>query len=620
MPDKSRLINDLKEKAKIIRRDILSMIYIAQSGHPGGSLSAVDIMTALYFHFLKLDPMDPQWVNRDRFILSKGHACPVWYACLAERGFFPIEELLTLREINGRLQGHPDMKKTPGVDFTTGSLGQGLSGGVGTALGLKQNSINAKVYVMLGDGELDEGQVWEAALAAAKFKLDNLIAIIDYNNLQIDGTCSEVMPLEPLDEKWQAFNWHVLNIDGHNMDEILNAIETANQVRGRPTMIIARTVKGKGVSFMENDCDWHGIAPNTGQYIKAMHELGFDLNDPQVIKTGILKKVRRSIDANQRGSLLKSETDVKKQKSISTRDAYGEVLLELGEEFPNMVVLEADISKSTRTKLFAEKFPERFYQFGIAEADMMVAAAGMATTGLMPFVSTYAVFASMRACEQIRTYVCYPNLNVKIAVSHGGVTSANDGVTHQATEDLGILRTLPGLTVIMPADFYATKALVRAAAAYQGPVYLRFTRDAVPIIYDSSEKFIIGKGKILREGSYVSLIAIGDMLSHTLQAADELAKSGIQAEVIDMHTIKPLDQELLQLTAKKTGKVITVEDHQVNCGLGGAVAEVLSELCPTRICRIGLRDTFAESGQYQLLLDKYGMSVNHIISAVKEML
>lgn len=273
MPISNETLRDLERQARVIRRHIIRMIHASQSGHPGGSLSATDIVTALYFHFMRVDPGNPDWPARDRFILSKGHACPVWYAALAERGFFPTEELLTLRQINGRLQGHPDMHKTPGVDISTGSLGQGLSAGVGMALGLKLDRSDARVYVMLGDGELNEGQVWEAALAAAKFGLDNLVAIVDYNNLQLDGRCSEVMPIEPLADKWRAFNWAVFEIDGHAMRAIVDTIEAAHNVAGRPSVVIAHTIKGKGVSFMEDQCDWHGRAPNDAEFERAMAEL-----------------------------------------------------------------------------------------------------------------------------------------------------------------------------------------------------------------------------------------------------------------------------------------------------------------------------------------------------------
>lgn len=277
MADTAELRRDqvaaLTVRARRIRRHILTMIHAAASGHPGGSLSAADILTALYFLVMRIDPTHPHWQQRDRFILSKGHACPVYYACLAERGYFAVEELLTLREIHSRLQGHPDMTKTPGVDMTTGSLGQGLSAGLGMALGLRLDGIDTRVFVMLGDGELNEGQVWEAAMAAARFGLHRLVAIVDYNDLQLDGFCHEVMPLEPLAAKWRDFGWQVIEIDGHNFRQILAAFEQADQARGRPVVIVARTVKGKGVSFMENQCDWHGLAPDDRQYAAAMAEL-----------------------------------------------------------------------------------------------------------------------------------------------------------------------------------------------------------------------------------------------------------------------------------------------------------------------------------------------------------
>jgi len=263
----------LERKAKEVRIEIIKMIYKAQSGHPGGSLSAADIVTVLYFDILNIDVNRPQWEKRDRFILSKGHACPVWYVCLAKKGFFPMQELSKLRVIGGILQGHPDMKKVPGLDMTTGSLGQGLSAGVGMALGAKTKGLKFITYVMLGDGEINEGQIWEAAMSANKFKLNNLIAILDYNNLQLDGKCSEIMPLEPLADKWKSFGWDVKEIDGHNMCEILTVFYDLKKIQKKPTIIIAHTVKGKGVSYMENQADWHGKAPNEKQFKQAIKEL-----------------------------------------------------------------------------------------------------------------------------------------------------------------------------------------------------------------------------------------------------------------------------------------------------------------------------------------------------------
>lgn len=271
--DKTEKIKFLNEKAKELRKNILTMIYEAQSGHPGGALSAADIVTALYYDELNIDPNNPKMPDRDRVVLSKGHSCPVLYAVLAMKGYYDMDVLHTLRKIGSILQGHPDMKKVPGIDMTTGSLGQGLSAGAGMALGLKRDKLSSRVYVILGDGELQEGQVWEAAMLAAKYQLDNLVAIVDYNNLQIDGRCDEVMPIEPLDKKWESFGWKVIKIDGHDMGQILDVFEKARTVKCQPICIIAKTVKGKGVCFMENQCDWHGTAPNECQYADGIQEL-----------------------------------------------------------------------------------------------------------------------------------------------------------------------------------------------------------------------------------------------------------------------------------------------------------------------------------------------------------
>ena len=266
-------IEGLKQKAKEIRKDIIEEVYNAKSGHPGGSLSIADIMAVLYFNELKIDEKNPRWEDRDRLVLSKGHCSPALYSCLANKGFFPLEDLKTFRNINSYLQGHPDKNKIPGVDMTTGSLGQGLSVANGMAIAGKMNKKNYRVYCILGDGEIEEGQIWEAAMAANKYKLDNLCVIVDNNNLQIDGTIEEVMSSYPINEKFKSFGFNVLNIDGNNIEEIISAFESAKKTKDKPTCIIAKTIKGKGVSFMENKAEWHGKAPNEEEYIQAMKEL-----------------------------------------------------------------------------------------------------------------------------------------------------------------------------------------------------------------------------------------------------------------------------------------------------------------------------------------------------------
>ena len=263
----------LKELAKKIRRGIIEEVYSNQSGHPGGSLSIADILAVLYFKEMKIKPENPQWEERDRLVLSKGHCAPALYAALANRGYFSVDELQTFRNIHGRLQGHPDRKNIPGVDMSTGSLGQGLSSANGMAIAGKMDNKGYRVYCILGDGEIEEGQIWEAAMTSSKNKLDNLCVIVDNNNLQIDGTIEEVMNPYPIDEKFKSFGFEIIKINGHNIEEIINAFDVAKDVKGKPVCIIAKTIKGKGVSFMENQAGWHGKAPNKEQYLQALAEL-----------------------------------------------------------------------------------------------------------------------------------------------------------------------------------------------------------------------------------------------------------------------------------------------------------------------------------------------------------
>ena len=306
-------------------------------------------------------------------------------------------------------------------------------------------------------------------------------------------------------------------------------------------------------------------------------------------------------------------------KKIPTRNGFGEAIVELGRENKDIVVVDIDIGKSCKTGDFRKELPDQYLNVGIAEQNGAGVAAGLATCGKIPFVVTYAAFGSMRICEMIRQEICYTNLNVKIACSHGGVTPANDGASHQAIEDMGILRTIPNMTVVMPADYAAAKALVKAAAETYGPIYLRFTRDAVPVIYDENEKFEIGKGKLLRKGSDVAIIANGDTVHLALEAADELAKAGVQARVIDMHTIKPLDTACVNACVDEVGKIITVEDHNILNGLGSAVAEVIAERGKGILRRVGIQDQFGQSAPYERLLEMNGITVENIVALAKDL-
>jgi len=307
-------------------------------------------------------------------------------------------------------------------------------------------------------------------------------------------------------------------------------------------------------------------------------------------------------------------------KKIATREGFGDEIVEVGKENKNIYVIDADIGKSCKTGKFSQTLPEQYLEVGIAEQNAANVAAGLATTGKIPFVVTYAVFGSLRMAEQIRQEICYPRLNVKIACSHGGLTPANDGASHQCIEDIGVLRTLPNMTIVVPADYHAARKLVRAAATLDGPVYLRFTRDAVPVIYDEEQEFVIGKALKLRNGTDIALIATGDTVHLALEASDELLKEGISATVLDMHTIKPLDYDSVQNVIKKIGRIISIEDHNIYNGLGSAIAECVAESGKGILRRIGVQDQFGQSAPYERLLEINGITVKNIIKQAKILL
>lgn len=305
-------------------------------------------------------------------------------------------------------------------------------------------------------------------------------------------------------------------------------------------------------------------------------------------------------------------------KKIATREAYGDALAEFGESCPELVVLDADLAAATKTGVFKKKYPDRHIDCGIAEANMMGIAAGLSLTGKIPVASTFAMFAAGRAFEQVRNSIGYPHLNVKIGATHAGITVGEDGASHQCNEDIALMRTIPGMVILNPADAVEARACVKAALDYEGPVYMRFGRAAVPVINDRADyRFEMGKGVVLREGTDVTIVATGIMVSFSLEAAEKLAAEGISAEVINIHTIKPLDRELIAASAKKTGKVVTAEEHSVIGGLGGAVCEALAETVPVPVCRIGMNDVFGESGSAAALLVKYGLDGDGVYNKVK---
>jgi transketolase len=443
-------------------------------------------------------------------------------------------------------------------------------------------------------------------LLAGHRKLSNLCALVDYNRSQVDGKSDDILSLDPLPDKLQACRWAVREIDGHDLSQILSALDWARSVTDTPAAIVAHTIKGKGVSFMLDRHEWHGKAPNREQAIAALAELG----EPNA---HCRLQIADSPDPNR-------PYPIPNIRSHTLRETFGSELVKLGAEIPNLVVLDADISSSLKTGAFRKAFPGRHINFGVAEQDMMLGAAGLATAGLIPLACTYATFATLRACEQIRSFICYPKLNVKVICSHGGLEVGWDGPTHQGTEDVAIMRALPNMTVVVPADATAVPSLLRQIVALDGPAYFRMGRNPVPVIYDPAQEFVLGRAITVREGSDLTIIAMGVMVALALDAADELAREGIQARVLDMHTVKPLDGEAIQRAAEETGAIVTAEDHSIIGGLGGAVAEFLAEHAPVPMARVGIPDTFCRSGDPAELFPMYGMAVPDIVAAAKRVL
>jgi transketolase len=507
------------------------------------------------------------------------------------------------------------MTRLPGLDMSTGSLGQGLSAGVGMALAARQSGAGFRTYVLMGDGESQEGQVWEAAHVAARYGLNNLVAILDYNRLQQFGWREAGQsPASPIDDpaaKWAAFGWHVIEVDGHAHDELVDAFARAAEVKDRPVMLIAHTVKGKGVSFMENNPDWHAKAPNAEQLAAALAELGGDVTIPQeaVAPYQAPHELLPTCPPALRWS------PVVGAKPQAQRDVFGQHLADLAKGDRSILMLDGDLANSTKADLFAAQVPGQFLQMGIAEQNMVSVAAGLATCGFKPYISTFTSFVVKRALDQARVQVAQTHQPVRLVGSYSGLMTNRTGKSHQSIEDLAVMRAMPHMVVLAPADGVELAKTLEALQAYDGPAYLRINREAHRTIFDSSYDFKLGQAVVLREGTDVTIISTGVQTTRALEAAEQLEAEGVSAYVLHLPTVKPLDEKAIVAAAKATGKIVTCEEHVVAGGLGGAVCEVLSEQHPVPVKRLGLQDVFAESGGDDELLEKYGLTARHVAEA-----
>lgn len=652
-------VEELESAARKMRAYALVAIHAAESGHPGGSLSIMDLNAALFLNEMNLEPKDPQWQCRDRVIYSGGHKAPALYIGMAAAGYYDLEDVITLRKCGSPFQGHPHCLKLSGIEVSTGSLGQGLGVGVGQALALRLDDCDARVYCVMGDGEQQEGSVWEAAMSASQFKLDNLCAIIDKNRLQIDGWVEDVMNIDPLGEKYRAFGWRVIEIDGHDMGQILDAFDEARRTKGKPSVIIADTVKGKGVSFMEDQVSWHGIATKDREQLQKAVD---DINAPGVTKEKVdellaraktyAESMSREIESRQPDfapNYWWNDSDDMKVDMDPTRMGFGRALNSIGDD-ERIVTLHADISKSICITDFEEGHPERknrVFSVGIAEQNMMQVAAGLALNGKIPITGTYGVFAAGRPWDQLRTTICYANLNVKIAGAHGGISVGPDGATHQSLEEISLMAILPNMNLEVPCDSVETEKATKACILdVVGPAYIRYAREATPIVTTESTPYKFGIANIIRfrgeqpkfvdafeqvlstdyrnENEALVIIACGPMVPEAMRAAWILKNGkGIETRVINIHTVKPIDKAAIIAAAEEVGTIITAEEHQTG-GFGNIIAGIAAkrdkQAKPLRVEQIGVDDTFGESGMPWELMKLFGLTAEHIAKKAMEML
>ena len=603
----------LKQKANNLRIHSIVSTSEAGSGHPTTCLSAADIISALFFRAMRYSPTDAHNPNNDRFILSKGHAAPVLYAAWAEAGIISVEDQLTLRRIDSDLEGHPT-PRLEWVDVATGSLGQGLSIGVGMALNGKYlDKSDYRVYVLMGDGEAAEGSVWEAVALAAHYKLNNLIGIVDVNGMGQSEPTMYAFDIDSYCRRFEAFGWQAIGIDGHNFDEILSALDKAKSTEDRPTMIVAKTFKGKGVSSLENKAGWHGKAlPKDESLDTALKELG------PLSKDG-------SFQIEAAPATAAAEPQIKEMaapeyelgEEAATRSGYGSGLAKLGDANPLVVAVDGDVKNSTYAEQFMEKHSDRYFEMFIAEQNLVGAGIGLAKCGKIPFVSTFAAFFT-RACDHIRMSAI-SQTNIKYVGSHCGVSVGEDGPSQMGLEDLAMFRALPGSVVLYPSDPVATERLVAQAAAHQGIVYIRTSRPPTPTIYTNAEAFPIGGSKVPRssDNDQVTVIAAGVTLHEALKAYETLKTDGISIRVIDLYSVKPIDAKtVLDAAAATNNTLVTVEEHYPEGGLNDAVMDAVGPK-GIKVHKLAVNG-LPRSGKADELLEAHGISAGAIVRKVKE--
>jgi transketolase len=615
-------VERLRQIAAQLRVDSLRCSTAAGSGHPTSSLSAADLMAVLLEGHLRWDLRHPNRANADHLIFSKGHASPLLYAMLKAVGVISDAELLTFRRLGSRLQGHP-APTFPQIDVATGSLGQGLPVGVGIALSARYlEKSQAHVWVLLGDSEMSEGSIWEAFDHARYYKLGNLIAILDMNRLGQRGETPLGWNASAYAARARAFGWRAFAIDGHDVSAIGAAYNEALRDSDTPTLIIAGTLKGKGVALVENKNGWHGKVLDEAQCAKAVAELGGQRN-LQVVPRPPPRDVHAAAPIPQTATPLTLPA-YDRSKPVATRKAYGDALLALGNARTDIVALDAEVGNSTFAEEFAKAHPERYFEMFIAEQQMVAAAVGLSARGWVTFASTFAAFMT-RTYDFIRMGAV-SGANLRLCGSHAGVSIGEDGPSQMGLEDIAIMRAVHGSTVLYPCCANQTAQLVASMVDRKGIVYLRATRAKTPILYETSESFPIGGAKILRESTHdtVTIIAAGITVHEALKAYDMLREKGVSARVVDAYSIKPIDSARIRSAVEASaGNVVIVEDHWPEGGLGDAVRECLgsSRESPilARIAHLAVR-RMPSSGTPAELLRVMEIDARAIADAATELL
>jgi transketolase len=604
--------NELHELGQQFRVDSIRPAAVAKSGHPTSGMSAADLMAVLVANHLHYDFDDPKGATNDRLVFSKGHASTLYYAILRAVGAITDEELLTYRKFRSMLEGHPT-PLIPWVDVATGSLGQGLPIGVGMGLAAKYlDRLPSRVWVLCGDSEMAEGSIWEAFEHASHYELDHLTAIIDVNRLGQRGETMIGWNTGVYVERARAFGWNAIEIDGHAVEEIDRAYKEAAETTGRPTVIVARTIKGKGVKAVEDKDGWHGKALDDPD--AAIEELGGLRN----IRVAVAKPEPAEPHRFPDGPLELPRYELGQE--VATRKAYGEALAALGSARGDVVALDGEVSNSTFAEIFKDAHPDRFFEMYIAEQQLVAAAVGLHARGWNAFASTFAAFFS-RAYDFIRM-AAISRVDLRLAGSHAGVSIGEDGPSQMALEDIAALRAIHSSVVLHPCDANQTAKLVAAMADTKGIVFLRTLRPNTPVIYGADEEFEVGGSRVIRstDDDDVTIVAAGITVHEALEAADTLEEDRITARVIDAYSIKPIDTDALQAAAEATGKIVTVEDHFPEGGLGDAVLAALAERDERpQVLKLAVQE-MPRSGKPEELMNAYGIDAEHIASAARQLI